>query len=249
MDNTNMRQPDAEPTQELPIQHGFTLVSATSRRNFLRGAAIATAAATAGGAALTAIAGGTKQSPLHLLNSFGGNQTALSGCKLNSSMCFEAGNGSKSPLHAYQSIPSFQVLKDSDGNLKGTTPPEFFLWFTAQDVPAGTYAITVAIPAGFTVVHDGEEPKGINIDLFLAPPCAAIQCPTGEQLAKYEHHYANLVDLNHVVITLTTDVQVKVYLKFTGPQVPTTGTTYTFSGSISGGSINIGSSVTVTAIV
>lgn len=245
MDNPQWTNPtpDRDATLELPSQRPSALTSATSRRNFLRGAAIATAAATAAGATLTAVAGGTKQSVPQLISSFAPLHNGVSGCALSASMCFESAKSvAGTSIKPFTPIQSFTVHKNTNNSLT-VTPSEFFLWATFTDVPNGSYGVTFTIPGDFTLIHDREEPKGIMIDVWQLPACTAPQCPTGELPANKEKHFSSLNDLSHSnAIKVTNgpvDIEVKIYLNYTGALPPQSGNTYTFQASLAG-TANIG---------
>jgi hypothetical protein len=104
--------------------------SATSRRKFLQGAAIATAAVAATGAAGAAIAEACHTPLPPIIQTFGSSHGLISGCKSNGCL-----TQTTSP---FQPLPYNQITS-------GNGEHQFMLWFWVNNVPESTSGISYTL--------------------------------------------------------------------------------------------------------
>ncbi|HEX3272749.1 MAG TPA: hypothetical protein VHR15_19045 [Ktedonobacterales bacterium] len=217
-----------EPT---PQRSSGFLEDQQTRRLFLKAAVISGAAVAAVGAAGAAAASASPQ----ILRQLRGQPATVSG-QLPATMCFESSG--------FDEITEFTV--NDSGK---TNPGTFFVWFTVQHLPAGTWTYTLTPDPGAGTPFEYNDP-GNNVYVFpLADGTATDRCPSGDPDA---HPPADQVGHSiGDVFPFTTgslgDFRVRVHIDFTGPIPPASGTIYTFVGTLTNGSITYTGQVSVTA--
>lgn len=159
-------QPAVNATEELAGQQ--------SRRKFLRtavisGVAVATVGTTAGVAAAAAQPHTGVLKKLGINNPFGSSPAGIT-C----GMCFEASG-------LYGSISSFNVQRsEHNGKFKyNTQPGTFFVWFTAHNVPDGSYVIKITLDPNqpLSTSPFQYQSTGNNAFLFERDAGTANDCP------------------------------------------------------------------------
>jgi|GEM_PF-2512538 hypothetical protein len=202
------------------------------RRKFLIGAAITATAATVGVGVGTVEARGGISGLIRPISQFHGQLSQ----QITSSMCFED--------TGYSQVLQFTV------NSKGQSQPgSFFIWFTARNVPAGTYTISITPDPGDATTPFRLASGGNNGFLFVESLAQAADCPTST-----DPNPASPTAVSHTAdgvspftLTATHDVQLKVHVDYSGGAL-TGPTTFTFNGSIKSGANTLSSSsVTVAA--
>lgn len=206
-----------------------------ARRTFLRRAAIvgATAGVAVAGAGVVAAAEGVtperaaRSLVRHLNPQIVGTASGATG-----TMCFED--------TGFNSVSSFTV--HSNGM---TSPGDFFIWLTGHNLPAGSYTFSITPTLG-----DGTTPFEVTAagnDAFVYQSAAggASDCPSGNPSNQVEVAHTPAL-LAPATITSTSDLQLKVHIKYDGGAI-SSSETITFTGQITNGAITISASATVTA--
>jgi hypothetical protein len=153
-----------EPTPQHPSNF---LREQHSRRKFLRAAVASGAAVAAVGAAGVAAANASPQ----LLRQIRGEPATASG-QGEGTMCFESS--------AFGPITEFDVFQDGHRDVK-TNPGTFFVWFTVQHLPAGTYNYTLTPTPGDATTPFRLSDPGNNVYVLpVADGSATNPCPTAD---------------------------------------------------------------------
>jgi hypothetical protein len=201
-----------------------------SRRKFLRAAVVSGAAVAAVGAAGAAAASASPQ----LLRQLRGEPATPSAHSMTE-MCFENTE--------YQPIPSFDVKAGH------ASPPQFFIWFTTHNLPAGTYTFTLAPPITYSSTPFELAPNGNGNAVFTFEVAngLAVKCPHAEPNAptKSKHDFSGAFPY---LLGSTTDFQVKAHIDWKAGSTIASDTLYTFIGTLTDGVNTYTSSVSVTAI-
>lgn len=211
---------DTRPQRAVNILQEAT--GSQSRRKFLRaavmsGVGVATVAATAGVAAACQSAVPTVFGQVGATNTASGTDP----CE----MCFELTNFTP-------------VTTPIDLNNGTAGPGSFFIWFTAHNLPAGTYSLSITQnPGGPTFPSSPfEYPNGGGNNAFLYERSAgkAVKCPSfqGGQLPGDEKEHANtLAGLAAYSLGSTADLQWAVHIDRDNT-VFASQQTYTFTGTL-----------------
>lgn len=237
---------------------------AQSRRNFLRtavisGVAVATVTTSAGVAAAAAQPHTGVLKHFGIVNPFGETSSGAPTC----SMCFES-------TELNGKIDSFNV---SDSGNKGwtTQPGSFFIWFTAHNVPNGSYVITISPEPGTSGQPFVYASNGNNAFLYQRAAGQAADCPnyynsqtkTGALPGDEKRSADTVPDLfvsppppsnpgPYVVTGGPVDLQITAHIKWDSTFAPSDETTtYTFTGQILNSSDNssvCSTSTTVNAV-
>jgi hypothetical protein len=213
-----------QPNWDRPSAQGFSglLQDQQSRRKFLRAAVVSGAAVAAVGAAGAAAATASPQ----LLRQLRGEPATVSG-QSTTTMCFENTE--------YQHIDSFNV---HDGH---ASPPQYFIWFTAHHLPAGTYTYTLTPTIGDATTPFELSNPGNNVFTFEVADGKAVDCPSQEPNTPTKSGH-DISDDFPYVLGSTKDFQVKSHIDWSGGALSST-TTYTFVGTLT----NTGTLATYTA--
>lgn len=240
-DGQNFEHPvnPSDDTQPQPaVNVADDVAGQQSRRKFLRtavisGVAVATVGTTAGVAAAAA-----NPHP-GVLKRLGINLGTVSG-QGTCNMCWED--------------TSFTSLKTNGFNVKNgkASPPSYFIWFTAQNLPAGTYTLTVN-PSPNTAPFKYPNGNGNNAFLYQRTAGTTVQCPSfdGGVLPGDEVEHANtLAGINPWTTSGPQDLQWAIHIDWDGTVI-TSDTIYTFTGTLKDGQGNTvcTASVSVTAHV
>lgn len=220
----NMPVQPSDDTQPQPAVNFLQEASgAQSRRKFLRaavisGVAVASVGATAG------IAAACQNNPTVLAH-FPNNTSSGSG-PVTCSLCFEDTN--------FFTLGSFNI--DSKGH---NSPGQFYLWFTAQNLPQGKYTMSIKLnPGNHTMMHSPftYHPGGGNQTfLYQKTKNTADSCP----------HFASSLPGGEVKHSTTigglfcyqttgsgnVDLQMAVHMDWDGTKI-TQDTDYYFTGTL-----------------
>jgi len=200
---------------QAPQRSGSFLEDQQSRRLFLKAAVISGAAVAAVGAAGVAAANASPQ----ILRQLRGAPATVSG-QGTATMCIEDSG--------FTPIDTFTVDKNQNAQ-----PGTFFIWFTVQHLPAGTYSysLTMSPPSGSpgdsTMPFELSDP-GNNVYTFELAEGTASNCPTADPATLTKSGHAISDDFPYVLGSQK-DFQVRVHLKYNNsaislPQI------FTFTG-------------------
>lgn len=193
-----------------------------SRRRLLQGAAVTAAAAAAGSAVVltnSSAHAGAKQ----LIQSFGLSHASVSG-QDPSNMCFEDTN--------FLSTPSFVVHSNGE-----SSPGSFFIWFTAQNVSAGKYTISITPDPGDSTTPFRLQANGNNAFLYKLTAGTATSCPPSTPTGQVGSSHSADGLFPYSFTGATSDLQLQIHLKYDGGAI-TAKHTYTFTGTITNNTTN-----------
>lgn len=194
---------------------------AQSRRNFLRAAVVGSAVAATAVGAGAVVARATPLGPRLLGNVL--PVSSLTSGQVVFDPCFED--------TMFQPLASFSV---HDGH---PSPGSFFLWFTAYNLPAGTYTIVVSPDPGASTkpFKLASDIHGNASFLFKLAANTATQCPSSNPTNQVRQAF--LVDslFPYTFTGANSDLQLKVHLAYNDGDLAH-DTTFTYKGTLKNGS-------------
>lgn len=237
-DGQNFEHPvnPSDDTQPQPaVNVADEVAGQQSRRKFLRtavisGVAVATVGTTAGVAAAAANPhpGVLKRLGINL-----GRLSAQASC----SMCWETSG--------FDKITGFDV-NHTNGN---ASPPSYFIWFTAQNLPAGTYTLTVSPDPGASPFKYAANVNGNAVFLYQRTAGSTVQCPHFDPAVlpgDEKEHASTLAGINPWTTSGPQDLQWAIHIDWNKVKI-TSDTIYTFTGTLKDGQGNTVCTASVSA--
>jgi hypothetical protein len=211
-------QEELEPRNQDQSDHQEVPEEGQTRRTFLRAAVVGSAlAATAVGAG-AAVVRATPLGP-RLLGSVQPVTDQVSG-QVVFDPCFEDTN--------FISLSSFNV---HNGN---ASPGSFFLWFTAYNLPAGTYTISISPDPGDATTPFKLADAGNGAFLFKLAANTASQCPSSDPTDQVAAGHTVDDVFPYTFTGANSDLQLKVHLAYDGGTL-TSDATYSYTGTLQNG--------------
>lgn len=227
-----MSHEEPEPRDQRQSDHQASPEEGQTRRGFLRVAVVGSAVAATAVGAGAAVVRATPLGP-RLLGSVQPATNQASG-QVVFDPCFEDTQ--------FIQLSSFNV------HAGHASPGSFFLWFTAYDLPAGTYTISITPDPGDTTTPFQLADAGNGAFLFKLAANTASQCPSSDPTDQVAAGHTVDSVFPYTFTGANSDLQLKVHLDYDGGTL-TSDAVYSFTGTLqNGASVTLGtSSISVTA--